>query len=202
MTLPQSGKFRIKIDVVTANLIALALFIFCFGLTWTDPLSILGAVLLSCGLAGCVFFQTITWDFFINKRERFQIITWFLIDMGVILMINIAVQEAPLPFQGLQLVGLQLVGNLAGFVIGVGEEVLFGMYGTSWLWRMTRGNTFITLLVISSVFMAYHFKVYGSDLKALMIVFGGRMVLSGSMLQTSRATSATVAHGIINLVSG
>lgn len=195
MSLPDANRYRIKIDVITANLIALAIFILCFGLTWGDPLSILCAILLSVGLGGCVFFETITWDLFLNKKERFQIVLWLLIDMGVVFAMNIAVKKV-LPFQS-----IGEIAGLGGIVIGVAEELLFGILATAWFWRMTRGNIPLTLLLVSMMFMAYHFFVYRSDWKALAIVFGGRMVLSGSVLQTQRATSTTVAHGLINFVS-
>jgi len=184
------------VDFITANMVTLAIFVLCLGITWEDKVSIYGAIFLALGLAGCVFFKTTTWDFMLDRKERFQIALWTLIDMGVVLIINVSVQKGPSPFQS-----LFLIGNFAGMIIGVAEEVLFGMYGTGWIWRQTRGNTPATLFTISLIFMASHFFVYGTNPNALIIVFGGRMVLSASIIDTKRATSATVSHGLINFLS-
>lgn len=196
MSLPKEKRYLIKVDFITANMVTLAIFVLCLGITWDDKVSVYGAIFLAVGLSACVFFKTTTWDLMLNRRERFQIALWTLIDMGVVLIINFSVQKGPSPFQS-----LFLIGNFAGLIIGVAEEVLFGMYGTGWIWRQTRGNTPATLFTISMIFLAFHFFVYGTNPKALIIVFGGRMVLSASIIDTKRATSATVSHGLINFLS-
>lgn len=177
-------------------LTALAITVFGVGLTWGSDLYEKAGIMLLLGLTGAIFTQTFTRDFSIDKKEWSALITWTIINASVIAIYTLFIREGI----SLQTLSADMVNKLSSSGVGIAEECLFGLFLTPFFFRFTKGNLYLTLLSVMGIFMLYHIYVYGFDLQALMIVTGGRGILSLSVIMTRRVTSATLAHAGVNFL--
>lgn len=189
-------RYNVHVDILMIFLVALATTVFGIGLTWNDQFSLQVGLMLTLGLTGALFVQTISYDLKIDRKEWKQIIAWTVIDASVIAFYTLFIRDGVT----FQTIDNEILMKISSAGVGISEECLFGLFLTPFFFRFTRGNLFITLTAVMAIFMLYHMYVYGFDPQALMIVCGGRGILSLSVIMTRRVTSATLAHAGVNFL--
>jgi len=189
-------RYKVNVDIIMIFLVALATTVFGIGLTWNDQFSLQVGLMLVLGLTGALFVQTVGYDLSLDRKEWNWIIVWAVIDASVIAFYTLFVREGI----SFQTINNEILQKISSSGVGVAEECLFGLFLTPFFFRFTKGNLYVTLLAVMSIFMLYHIYVYGVDLQALMIVTGGRGILSLSVIMTRRVTSATLAHAGVNFL--
>jgi membrane protease YdiL (CAAX protease family) len=196
MKVQNIDRYKVKFDIIMIFLVALASTIFALGLTWDDPFSLRVGVMMSIGLGVAMFAGTASQDISIDKKEWTEIMFWTVICASVIAAYNLFIRQT-VTFESIT---DPMLRKLSSANVGISEEILFGMFLTPLFYRFTRANLPATLLAVMAIFMLYHIYVYGTDLQALMIVTGGRGILSLSVIMSRRVTSATLAHAGVNFL--
>lgn len=198
MSLPSETKtFKTKLDFIFALLWPIGLLVFMYGGTFIGvstlaEKAVVAVVMLIGGTVGCLLFRCIVFDYHLSRSEFAQVLTWTVISVGAIYMMNIAVKAQ---FQAYPMSDRTFV-----VCIGIAEEMFFRVYLTSWLIGFTK-NALLGILFSSIIFTVYHFQVYGTSGLSLLIVGGCGLILGYALWQTRRASTVMLAHGFTNWMS-
>lgn len=198
MSLPSEAKtFKVKLDFIFALLWPIGLLVFTYGGTFIGVATIaekavVAVVMLIGGTVGCLLFRCILFDFHLSRKEFAQVMTWTLISVGAIFMMNMTVKAQ---FEVYPMTERTFVTS-----IGIAEEMFFRVYLTAWLISFTK-NALFGIFLSSTAFTVYHLNVYGASLPSLAIIFGCGFILGYALWQTRRASPVMLAHGLTNFIS-
>jgi len=186
----------VRLDWISSLLIVTASLIFLYGTvfigTEAGVLASGAITILAMGLTLAILFKTVSFDLSISKKEFSQILTWTFACLGAVLAINFVTPRLPLA-------GFN--PKMFGVLISVAETMFFQGFLLPWLMRLTR-ISILAVLLCATAATAFHFNVYKGDFSALLIVFGGFVVLNFATLQTRRLTPAVLGHSLINFLAG
>lgn len=188
-----NDRYSVKFDVLSGTFIVLSLLNFSFGIIFQDALSLSVAVLLALSMSACVMFKTVKWDFWIDPKEWFWIIVWTAVNISALALINLLV-DVTFPVSNVVTNNIWF-GKLGAMLVGVTEEVLFGMFLFPFFHRLFGGFLPLSLGSNMAFFFIFHLFVYGNDPLSLTVVTLGRMILTLSVWFTNRSTSAMISHG-------
>ena len=189
---PKKQPTTLKVDIIGASLIVGAIIILIYGSTFpaTMSLSLLSMTLLVTGLAGALFWRTLS----VSNTVDIPTITYGLLAGAVIVLSNVSIvnlkyfaQVTPLPVEYYMV------------LIAVSEEMAIRGFLMPFFERLF-GNMWIGIIASSLVWTVYHFYVSGLDIYYLLAVFIAGLVLGYIDRATQSLTPSLVAHVLNNLL--
>lgn len=204
----KAENYKVRFDWISETFLFISIFAFGFSITFSNVLGFAAGILLALSLSGSLFWDTVQFDLWVDKKEFFTTLLWAGIDLSVISLTYLVLHfPSPIPNSSLTFNGFTnpdiWIQKTSSMLVGVTEETLFGALGFPWFYRRTGGNFFVAAGIICGFFAIFHFAVYRSDILALILVTMGRFILTLSIWWTRRMTPSILAHGGWNFfVSG
>jgi len=134
-----------------------------------------------------------------RKNQFSNIIYYTLLAIG---LLTVLAEVEPAIFHS-QIIGLELTGIdaiLFGVMMAVGEEDLFRNGVTNWLLQHVKAP-FIAFILSASIFMMYHFAIYGDNTVALVYVFSAGLILAYVDEMSGSDTPSKIAHITNNILA-
>ncbi len=200
----------IRQDGVSIALTVLAVSQLLFLGTFGQAVVGVAVFVLSIMIAGLVLTMWLGMadrDESIDPSERRDLITWAVVGLAVIGLLNLFQLFKPAAGTILSVAlanvaedARMLVSRMLGILVAVAEEQFFRGALTNLFIRSVGSAAAVVLS--GAVFGIYHLAVYGSQPITMMIVAGAGSVLAYTAIRTGRVSTPIIAHVANNVVAG
>ena len=193
----------IKHDTISIAFSIIAIMLLIFLSTFGADLMLragFSVLLILSGLALSRMTGNLEIDDDIDPSEGISIMKWFMISVGIIVMLAMYVPKIPLSLDNLSSTELLLVPRMFAVLMAISEEIFFRGFVTNFF--ITKFSLSFGILASGVFFGIYHLAVYGTEMSIMMYVVGAGLILSYVAVKTGRTSTTMLAHVLVNAISG